>query len=110
MTNADRQKRYRAKKRNAPVTESVTRVTPEPDRNAQVNVTGDMTPEVLDKLNRGCDAQDRGWIGLHVYYHPRTHPECLNWEGWMDAGELKANGFKANRVSIPGDWDYVGNC
>ncbi len=45
MSNADRQKRYRDSKRNAPelesvtrdtlnVTESVTRVTPEPDRNA----------------------------------------------------------------------------
>ncbi len=47
-------------------------------------------------------------IGPEVYYHPRTHPECLNWEAWMDVDELKQNGFKANRVSIPGDWDYVG--
>ncbi len=34
MSNADRQKRYRDSKRNAPVTESVTRVTVKPERNA----------------------------------------------------------------------------
>lgn len=35
MSNAERQKRYRDSKRNAPVTETVTRVTVEPERNAQ---------------------------------------------------------------------------
>lgn len=34
MSNADRQKRYRDGKRNAQESETVTRVTPEPDRNA----------------------------------------------------------------------------
>ena len=116
MSNADRQRRYRDKKRNAPVTEtepnrnaqagdSVTRVTPELDRNAP-------DPR-LDKLYREGAAAvgleiplDR--IGAEVYYHPRTHPERLNWGEPMTRAELEAAGLKANRVPIPGDWDYAG--
>ncbi|MCK5610242.1 hypothetical protein KAR91_50685 [Candidatus Pacearchaeota archaeon] len=85
MDNADRQKRYRARKRNAQgqnVTPTVTRVTPEPDRNAL--------------------------IGPDVYYHPRTHPHLMNWGKHMNVQELESAGLKANRVPIPGDWDYEG--
>jgi len=35
----------------------------------------------------------------------RKEPSKLNWGPWMNSDELKANKFKANRVSIPGDWD-----
>lgn len=41
-------------------------------------------------------------------YVTRTAPEKLNWGPWLDAVVLKARGFVANRVSIPGDWDYAG--
>ncbi len=41
-------------------------------------------------------------------YHPRSEPELLNWGKWMNTEDLKKNGFKANRVPIPGDFDYVG--
>lgn len=39
-------------------------------------------------------------------YVERLEPDKLNWGEWMDTNELKKNGFKSNRVSIPGDWDY----
>ena len=47
-------------------------------------------------------------IGPEVYYHPRNHPERLNWGEHMTRLELDAAGLKANRVPIPGDWDYHG--
>ncbi len=40
-------------------------------------------------------------------YITRLEPEKLNWGTWMDSGQLASAGFKANRVFIPGDWDYV---
>ncbi len=41
MSNAERQKRYRDKKRNAQRDENVTRVTVEPELNAQADVLRD---------------------------------------------------------------------
>lgn len=41
-------------------------------------------------------------------YVPRLEPDKLNWGPWMDSDQLAAAGLKANRVSIPGDWDYTG--
>ena len=40
-------------------------------------------------------------------YITRQEPERLNWGRWMGVHELEANKLKANRVSIPGDWDYL---
>jgi hypothetical protein len=40
-------------------------------------------------------------------YVTRLEPVRLNWDTWMDLGELNSNKLKANRVSIPGDWDYA---
>lgn len=48
------------------------------------------------------------FIGPDVYYQPRTNPDLLNWGEPMTRAELEANKFKANRVPIPGDWDYAG--
>lgn len=42
------------------------------------------------------------------HYATRTDPDSLNWGEWMTADQLHEAGLKANRVSIPGDWDYVG--
>ena len=41
-------------------------------------------------------------------YATRTNPEKLNWGPILGAVDLKIRGFVANRVSIPGDWDYEG--
>ncbi len=94
MSNAERQKRYRDSKRNAPVTESVsfaphgvTRVTAEPERVAS--------------LEDYYDASTGE-------YAKRAIPELLNWGPWMIMAALEQAGLKANRVPIPGDWDYEG--
>ena len=44
------------------------------------------------------------------HYAPRTNYELLNWGPWMTRDELARAGLTANRVSIPGDWDYDGVC
>lgn len=41
-------------------------------------------------------------------YAHRTNPDLLNWGKWMTKDELAKAGLKANRVTIPGDWDYEG--
>ena len=51
----------------------------------------------------------------HYEVHPsmyatRTNPDLLNWGQHMNSDELKQAGLKANRVPIPGDYDYVGCC
>ena len=38
----------------------------------------------------------------------RDKPEKLNWGPWMSLSELESSSFIANRVSIPGDFDYSG--
>lgn len=162
MTNADRQKAYRDRKRNAPVTESAPKrnaqaddsVTADCDCNAPVTqpqpvtlrtgnkVTVSVTPDKVfgEMLIAGPAPADTDFvkvgvtrahpvtpnpfeyaldpaierykelefIGPDVYYHPRTNPQCINWGEPMTGSELKAAGLVANRVSIPGDWDYAG--
>ena len=39
-------------------------------------------------------------------YITRREPDKLNWGAWMDSNELSKAGLKANRVAIPGDWDF----
>ena len=39
-------------------------------------------------------------------YAQRTNPDKLNWGPYMTTEQLADAGLKANRVSIPGDWDY----
>ncbi len=41
-------------------------------------------------------------------YAPRAMPDKLNWGPWLDTAQLEQAGLKANRVTIPGDWDYAG--
>ncbi len=41
-------------------------------------------------------------------YAQRTNPDKINFGPVMSAAELVHAGLKANRVPIPGDWDYVG--
>ncbi len=42
------------------------------------------------------------------FYIPRREPDKLNWGAWLNMAQLEQAGLKANRVPIPGDWDYVG--
>ncbi len=39
-------------------------------------------------------------------YATRTNPDKLNWGPLMTMDQLEQAGLKANRVSIPGDWDF----
>ncbi len=41
-------------------------------------------------------------------YAKHNAPALLNWGPHMTIAELNASGLKANRVPIPGDWDYEG--
>ncbi len=41
-------------------------------------------------------------------YAERTHPEKLNWGPRMDTADLASSPYLANRVPIPGDFDYCG--
>ncbi len=116
MTNAERQKRYRDKKRNAPALKSATRVTVEHERNAEMvmagvtAVTGESCTE-LGPTDHALLDRRGGLADYHANpdkYVPRLEPEKLNWGPWMNMVELEAAGLKANRVPIPGDWDYVG--
>ncbi len=43
-------------------------------------------------------------------YATRANPNLLNWGDWMNAKQLAEAGLKANRVCVPGDWDYDGVC
>jgi len=89
--------------------DSVTDVTPEPS----VTEDGCVTPEVLMKIDKACgDYPDRPSLEHYQdspeYYVQRAHPERLNWGPYMTADQLAEAGLVANRVSIPGDWDYQG--
>ena len=103
MTNAERQKRYREHKRNAQtVTESPESVTVGAERNVTPLPLGDIRL-LADKacLDHYLAEQDK--------YAPRANPDKLNWGPWLNTAELNAAGLKANRVPIPGDWDYEGS-
>lgn len=49
-------------------------------------------------------------IAGQTSYAERAHPEKLNWGPLMSSVELASAGLVANRVPIPGDWDYTGIC
>ena len=89
MTNAERQKC------NAPISDNVTRVT--------------VACVTLDELDKGLE----GGPSLEHYkvcpdkYATRAQPELLNWGPWMDTAQLAGAGLRANRVPVPGDWDYT---
>ncbi len=40
-------------------------------------------------------------------YAERACPELLNWGPWMSASQLATARLSGNRVTLPGDWDYV---
>ncbi len=40
-------------------------------------------------------------------YRRRFEPQRLNWDEPMNAPQLKQAGLRANRQSIPGDYDFI---
>lgn len=97
-TPAQRQKDYRDAKRNAQRAENVTRVTVEPERNA---------PPVDRNVLEGKPSIGHYHARPDLYIQ-RREPDRLNWGPWMNSDALNEAGLKANRVPIPGDWDYTG--
>lgn len=84
-------------------------VLPEEVHGAKCNVTqAQADAYVRDITETNQPDADGSLIGPEVYYWPRNHPERLNWGEHMTAAQLKDAGLAANRVPIPGDWDYVG--
>jgi len=55
------------------------------------------------------DVPDGDPIDL-LEYATRTNPELLNHGPYMTSAGLDKAGLKANRVPIPGDYDYEGVC
>ncbi len=112
-TAAQRQKRYRDKQRNSQEAMAkaagVTAVSDYGvDRNAQraenvTRVTVDVRNVTVRALRYPCR------LDYHLNqqdYASRAIPDRLNWGPWMNSTQLEQAGLKANRVSIPGDWDY----
>lgn len=108
-------KLYHAKKQA-----NVTRVTV-----AGCNAPKRNTEHILDEANHRVPITRWGFDQPHAIggertaslddyntnrqdYANRTKPELLNWGKWMSAPDLAKAGLSANRVTIPGDWDYAG--
>ena len=71
------------------------------NRNKNRNTSNRNTETVTPLFREGSLA--------HYYAEPdkyilRSSPERLNWDEWLGMDEL--DDFVANRVSIPGDYDY----
>ena len=96
-TAAERAKAYRDAKRDAVTVENVT--------NQSVTVGRDdfaLTQDGLDDMGEP-ETDTRPEL-----FAARTNPELLNFGPWLNADQLKVEGLKANRVPIPGDYDYKG--
>lgn len=93
-SNADRQKEYRQRNAQTVTDRNVTRVT---DSN--------VTPQ--DGKYLGTDGVTEYTV-ITQARNRRTNPDVLNWGQHMTSDQLHDAGLKANRVPIPGDWDYQG--
>ncbi len=119
MTNAERQKRYRDRKRQEASDKFVTippKTVPKPAPNVMEN------PSEAQEIRQNTISAPVKSIPSHepvtriasiedYHAHPddyafRACAELLNWGAWMSPDELKFSEFSANRVSMPGDWDY----
>lgn len=112
MTNAERQKRYRDNKRNAPSPDSGKSVTVpgESVTNPAPNVTENPSEaqEIRENTISARVASLEDYNAHPDDYAFRACAELLNWGSWMSADELKFSSFSANRQVVPGDWDYNG--
>lgn len=62
---------------------------------------------VSTAINAGRVASLKDYNKRSTDYHRRLEPEKLNWGVKLNAPQLKQAGLRANRVPIPGDWDFV---
>ncbi len=114
-TAAQRQRDSRQRKRDKDVTKNVTSHKPEPE-GVTFSAPRTLSAENEAKLQLLVNTTEptEGNIALaHYYTSPeayvtRTNPDRLNWGPWMNSDALNEAGLKANRVPIPGDWDYEG--
>lgn len=95
LTQAQRAKAYRGRKRDG------ERDASEAERHE--NVTP-VTAGGSQSVTVGLD----DYLSRPEAYATRAEPESLNWGPYMDCHALKEAGLRANRVPVPGDWDYAG--
>lgn len=50
------------------------------------------------------------YLAYPELFAKRSFPDKLNWGVWMNYKDLKKVHLVANRVPLPGDFDYVGVC
>ncbi|MCK5017523.1 MAG: hypothetical protein KAS32_10690 [Candidatus Peribacteraceae bacterium] len=87
------------------VTESVTTVT---QSVTKPTVTKCDRVSVTSWTVTGHEAGLQHYLNHPDMYYPRKEPDKLNWGPHMTATQLHNSKFKANRVAIPGDYDYAG--
>jgi len=52
-------------------------------------------------------ASEEHYLANPDMYAKRNNPYGMNWGKPMGVKTLHRHGFRLNRVTIPGDWDYV---
>ena len=122
-SNADRQREYKERRRGNGVTrEGNEIVTPVTKSTAEGNGAGN---ETVTKRNAGSNeppenvtlnmsALVEGWAGDNCQCghccnaRRHEHKRRLNHGAWMSIEQLVESDYDGNRVSIPGDVDYVG--
>lgn len=87
--------------------QEATRTEPEPqsEQIAKPN-TVESEQNQPEQPKRTASYQD--YIDNRQDYAGRAKPDKLNWGPYLPAEDLDQLGVIANRVPIPGDWDYVG--
>ena len=85
-------------------------IVAEPERIKTSGVMASLNDYLLDYPKKLGEKDVRGQRikgRVPKRYHRRFDPERLNWDKPLNAPQLKQAGLRANRVSIPGDWDFV---
>ena len=109
--NACKQSAYR-NNRNTPTVTDVTVTNPEcvtvnKEAQAALHRTAENIHSVMEQQARTASYQDT--IDNPNDYAARAlSMDDLNWGPYMTAEQLEQAGLRGNRVTIPGDWDYVG--
>ena len=109
MTNAERQKRYRDRKRQEDSDKFVT-IPPKNVTKPAPNVTENPSGAHLPRENtfsRTASLED--YHKNPKDYALRGCAELLNWGPWMCESELAVARLSGNREAVPGDWDYAGH-
>ena len=78
----------------------------------KMQVTSEVTSEVttLPTDQSEIVASEEHYLANPDMYAKRNNPYGMNWGKPMGVKTLHRHGFRLNRVTIPGDWDYSGVC